>query len=131
MRLSRTMAVTLAVAVLALAGCASSGNLVLKDETQKTVAQKIRKGHTTEADIRKIYGDPMETRFTDSGNEIWEYDFVKAHAKAANYIPIVNMFGSGAVGDKKQLVIMFNKDGVVKNYSMSTSKVEENTGLFQ
>ncbi|HXH63902.1 MAG TPA: outer membrane protein assembly factor BamE [Mariprofundaceae bacterium] len=129
--MSRTMAVTLAVAVLALAGCASSGNLVLKDETQKTVAQKIRKGHTTEADIRKIYGDPMETRFTDSGNEIWEYDFVKAHAKAANYIPIVNMFGSGAVGDKKQLVIMFNKDGVVKNYSMSTSKVEENTGLFQ
>jgi outer membrane protein assembly factor BamE (lipoprotein component of BamABCDE complex) len=131
MRMNKAMAATLAVAVLALAGCASSGNLVLKDETQKTVAHKLRRGHTSEAQVRKIYGDPMKTSFTDSGNLIWEYDFVKAHAKAADYIPIVNMFGSGAVGNKKQLVIMFDKRGVVRNYSMSTSKVEENTGLFQ
>lgn len=128
MRINKVM---LVLVTCALAGCASSGNLVLKNETQKTVAHKIRRGVTTEADIRRIYGDPMKTSFTDSGNLIWEYDFIKGHAKAENYIPFVNMFASGAVGDKKQLVIMFNKRGIVRNYSMSTSKVEESSSIFQ
>lgn len=114
-----------------VAGCASSGNKVLKEETSTTVAQKIVKGKSTKADVRATYGDPMTTSFTDSGNEIWKYEFVKGHVKATNYIPIVNLFASGTTGDKKELVVFFDKDGIVKNYSMSTSKVETDTSLFQ
>lgn len=123
--------VLLVVVACAIAGCASSGNMVLKNETQRTVAHKLRRGVTTEAEVRKIYGDPMKTSFTDSGNAIWEYDFIKAHAKAENFIPFVNMFASGAAGDKKQLVIFFDKRGIVRNYQLSSSKVEESSGMFQ
>lgn len=125
-----TLLVLLSVALFS-AGCVSQGNKVLKDETSKTVSQKIVKGKTTKDQVRATYGDPLTTSFTDSGNEIWRYEFVKGHAKASNYIPLVNLFASGSTGDKKELVVFFDKRGVVKNYSMSTSKVDTDTSLFQ
>jgi outer membrane protein assembly factor BamE (lipoprotein component of BamABCDE complex) len=118
-------------ALFVLAGCASTGNKVLKDESASTVAAKIEKGKSTKEDVRTIYGDPMHTSFTDSGKEIWTYEFVKGHMTASSFIPIVSLFASGSKGDKKELVVMFDDNGVVKNYSMSTSKVETNTSLFQ
>lgn len=119
------------VTALFLAGCASSGNVVLKDETSKTVAQKIKKGKSTKDDVRGVYGDPYTTSFTDSGNEIWKYEFVKAHMTASSFIPVVSMFKSGSEGNKKELVVMFDSRGIVKNFSMSTSKVNYNNGLIQ
>jgi len=114
-----------------IAGCASHGNSVLKDETSAAVKNKITKGVTTKEEVRSMYGDPMTTSFTDSGKEIWKYEFIKMHSKATNFIPLVSLFNSGAKGDKKELVVMFNDDSVVKNFSMSASKVDTNTSLFQ
>ncbi len=114
-----------------VSGCASTGNKVLKNETSSAVAAKITKGVTTKEQVRGMYGDPMTTSFTDSGKEIWKYEFVKTHAKATNFIPLVSMFNSGAKGTKKELVIMFDDNGIVKNYSMSSSKVDTDTSLFQ
>ncbi len=116
---------------LLVTGCASSGNKVLKNETAKSVAAKIEKGRSTKDDVRAMFGDPMTTSFTDSGNEIWKYEFTKTHAKATNFIPFVSLFKSGAKGKKKELVVFFDKNGVVKNYSMSTSDVDMDTSLFQ
>ncbi len=115
---------------LAMTGCVSSGNKVLKDETSSSVAQKIIKGKTTKQEVRSMYGDPMETSFTDSGKEIWKYNFIKGQMKASSFIPVVSLFSSGSEGDKKELVVFFDND-IVKNYSMSTSKVDTNTSLFQ
>ena len=123
--------IVLFCALFLVAGCASTGNKVLKDETASGVAQKIIKGQTTKDQVRAIYGDPMSTSFTDSGKEIWRYEFVKTHAKATNFIPLVSMFNSGAKGTKKELVVMFDDNGVVKNFSMSSSKVDTDTSLFQ
>ncbi len=119
-----------AVIALAMTGCVSSGNKALKEESSSSVAEKIIKGKTTKEEVRSMYGDPMETTFTDSGKEIWKYHFIKAQIKASNLIPVVNLFASGSEGDKKELVVFFDND-IVKNYSMSTSKVDTNTSLFQ
>ena len=116
---------------LLVAGCASAGNKVLKNESAKSVAAKIEKGRSTKDDVRAMFGDPMTTSFTDSGNEIWKYEFTKTHSKVTNFIPIVSLFKSGAKGKKKELVVFFDKNGVVKNYSMSTSDVDMDTSLFQ
>ena len=116
---------------LVMSGCMSSGNKVLKEETSASVSQKIVKGETTQSQVRSMYGDPMETSFTDSGKVIWKYHFIKGHVKATNFIPLVSLFASGSEGDKKELVVFFGENGVVKNYSMSTSKVDTNTSLFQ
>ena len=119
------------VLALCLGGCASGGNKVLKDETSKSVSAKIVHGKTTKSEIRAMYGDPMETTYTDSGNEIWKYHFTKGHMTASSFIPVVSLFASGTKGKKKELVIFFDQKGVVQRHSMSTSDVETDTSLFQ
>ncbi|MDC7712321.1 hypothetical protein [Vogesella indigofera] len=115
---------------LALVGCASSGNRVLKNETHQTVAAKIINGSTSKEDVRKMFGDPQTTSFTDSGSEIWKYEFSNVTADAINYVPIVNWFGSSASGTKKELSVLFDKNDIVVRHSMINSDVKQKTGLF-
>src|SRR5262245_66350985 len=86
-------------------GCSSSGNESIADASQQTVSGQLVKGRTTQAQVRQLYGDPIKTSFTDSGNESWEYEFSRLHSKPTNFIPYVNLIYSGSEGDKKSLVI--------------------------
>lgn len=116
---------------LFLGGCASGGNTAIKEETAQSVASKLIHGRTTKNQVRALYGDPYSTSFTDSGNEIWKYHFKKAHLKASSFVPVVRLFASGSKEKKKELVVLFNKRGIVQKHSMSTSDIENNTSLFQ
>jgi len=113
-----------------LGGCASSGNQSIADATHESVSAELIKGRSTQADVRALYGDPSTTSFTDSGNEIWEYDFTRMHSKPTNFIPYVNLIHSGAEGDKKSLVIFFDRSKVVRQYTISSSKVDISRGLI-
>jgi hypothetical protein len=113
-----------------LVGCASVGNERIADASAQSVSEELVKGKTTQAQVRQLYGDPMKTSFTDSGNESWEYEFSRMHSKPTNFIPYVNIIHSGAEGDKKSLVIFFSKSKVVQQYTISTSKVDISQGLI-
>ena len=113
-----------------LGGCASVGNESIADASQQTVSEQLTKGKTTQARVRQVYGDPMKTSFTDSGNEIWEYEFSRMHSKPTNFIPYVNVLYSGAEGDKKSLVIFFDRSKVVQQYTINSSKVDVSRGLI-
>lgn len=113
-----------------LAGCASVGNQSIADASVESVSQQIAKGRTTQAQVRQAYGDPMKTSFTDSGNETWEYDFSRLRSKPVNFIPYVNAIYSGAEGEKKSLVIFFDKHKIVQQFTVSTSQVDVSQGLF-
>jgi hypothetical protein len=113
-----------------LIGCASVGNESIADATPETVSAQLIKGRTTQENVRGLYGDPAKTSFTDSGNEIWEYDFARMHSKPTNFIPYVSMIHSGAEGDKKSLVIFFDRSKVVRQYTISSSKVDVSEGLI-
>lgn len=113
-----------------LGGCASVGNESIADATPESVSGQLVKGKSNQAHVRSIYGDPAKTTFTDSGNEIWEYDFSRMHAKPTNYIPYVNLIHSGAEGDKKSLVIFFDRSKIVQQYTISSSKVDVSQGLI-
>lgn len=127
----RNIAAAIALCCAAgLGACASAGNESIADATMENVSGKLTKGKTTQAQVRKVFGDPMKTSFTDSGNESWEYEFARMEPKATNFIPYVNLIHSGAEGDKKSLVIFFDKHKVVQQYTMSTSKVEISHGLI-
>ena len=117
--------------ILALTGCASSGNPQLANQTSATVAAHIIRGQTTMAQVRSIYGNPLSTTFTSSGQQVWTYSFTKTHATGADFIPIYNDFEQSAVGRKKSLVIFFNKAGVVQDYSFNSSQVKQHTGVTQ
>ncbi len=118
------------VAALTLSGCASSGNTSIADATGSTVAAQVVKGKSTQADVRRMYGDPLKTSFTSNGKESWEYEFARMQSKPTNFIPYVNIVHSGATGEKKTLVFFFDTNKVVKDYTMSTSQVDESRGLI-
>jgi len=115
---------------IALAGCASSGNTSIADATPESVGSHIVKGRSTQADVRRVYGDPVATSFTDTGKEMWTYEFARLQSKPTNFIPYVNLVHSGATGDKKSLVVMFDKSKTVTDYTISTSKVDVSQGLI-
>ena len=116
--------------IIFVAGCASTGNQTLKEETESSVATKIINNVTTQAEIKAMYGSPYETTFTDGGMEIWKYRLDDLKADAINYVPLVNLFGSSFSGTRKELVILFNDDGTVIRNSMSESDVQNKSGLF-
>jgi outer membrane protein assembly factor BamE (lipoprotein component of BamABCDE complex) len=113
-----------------LAACATSGNDSIADATGDSVAATLHKGRTTQAEVRKLYGDPIKTSFSSNGFESWEYEFTKMQSRATNFIPYVNLLHSGADGEKKSLVIFFDKRKVIQDYTMSASKVEVSHGLI-
>jgi hypothetical protein len=113
-----------------LSGCASVGNESIADASPETVSGQLVKGKTSQEHVRQLYGDPGKTSFTDSGNEIWEYEFSRLHSKPTNFIPYVSLIHSGAEGDKKSLVIFFNKSKIVQQYTLSSSKVDISHGLI-
>jgi hypothetical protein len=118
------------LSVVLLGGCASVGNDSIADATPESVSGQLIKAKTTQEQVRLAYGDPAKTTFTDSANEIWEYDFSRMHAKPTNFIPYVSLIHSGAEGDKKSLVIFFDKSKVVRQYTISSSKVDISQGLI-
>jgi hypothetical protein len=122
----------LSVLVLACAAgaCMSSGNDSIADATNATVAGQLLKGKTTQADVRRIYGDPIKTSFSANGFETWEYEFTRLQSKPTNFIPYVNLVHSGAEGDKKSLVIFFDKQKVLQDYTMSTSRIDMSRGII-
>jgi hypothetical protein len=113
-----------------LTACASVGNDRIADATPETVSAQLVKGKTNQERVRELYGDPAKISFTDSANEIWEYDFSRLHSKPTNFIPYVSLIHSGAEGDKKSLVIFFDKSKVVRQYTISSSKVDISQGLI-
>jgi len=115
---------------LLLSGCASVGNQSIADATPDSVSAQLIKGKSTQEHVRELYGDPSKTTFTDSGNEIWEYNFSRLQSKPTNFVPYVNMIHSGAEGDKKSLVIFFDRSKVVRQYTISSSKVDISQGLI-
>ena len=116
--------------VVLLGGCSSVGNVSIADATPESVSGQLIKGKTTQQEVRLAYGDPAKTTFTDTANEIWEYDFSRMHSKPTNFIPYVSLIHSGAEGDKKSLVIFFDKSKVVRQYTISSSKVDVSQGLI-
>lgn len=120
---------TIAIALFALSGCMSTGNEQIRDATEATVKTQIRKGVSTKADVKEAYGSPATVSFTDSGNEIWNYTHSVANNQAVNFVPVVNSFTRRFDVDTKQLIIYFNKAGVVQSYTMNESRSELRQGI--
>lgn len=117
------------IAATAIAGCASGGNRIIQNESAATVERKLARGQSTKQSVRKFYGDPVNVSFTDSGNEIWKYEFTEVNSTAASFIPVVNLFTSGIEGYKKELVVFFDRSGVVQNFTLNRSAIDSKSGL--
>ena len=104
--------------VLFVASCASTGNQTLKTESEVSISSKVQEGVTTAPEIKAMFGSPYETTYTDGGLMIWKYRLDDMRSDAVNYIPVVNWFGSSASGTRKELVLLFDDNNVVKRVKM-------------
>jgi len=118
------------ISAVAIGGCASSGNVSIAEATNTSFASQLQKGRTSQAEVRRIFGDPLKTSFSSNGNETWEYEFARLQSKPTNFIPYVSLVHSGEDGEKKSLVVFFDKSKIVQDYTMSTSQVEVSRGLL-
>jgi hypothetical protein len=124
-------ALSIVFVALFVASCASTGNQTLKTESEVSISSKVQQGITTASEIKAMFGSPYETTYTDGGLMIWKYRLDDVRSDAVNYIPIVNWFGSSASGTRKELVVLFDDNDVVKRVNMSESDVKTKTGIFK
>ncbi|HVW63524.1 MAG TPA: outer membrane protein assembly factor BamE [Nitrosospira sp.] len=112
-----------------LAGCATSGNERLKDHTQSSISHQITEGKTNKNEVTAALGQPTTISFTDSGGEVWTYRHARATPQARNFIPFARLVSSATDVKTKELVIMFDKNGVVSRYTMRETEQVVKSGL--
>lgn len=100
------MRVLIALALLALAGCVSSGTRV-----DDKAAQQFQKGVTTEAEVVKAIGPPQSTALLPDGRHQIGYVALSAHPHAASFIPVVGLFAGGASSQSDVTTFTFGTDG--------------------
>jgi outer membrane protein assembly factor BamE (lipoprotein component of BamABCDE complex) len=104
--------------VLGFCGCASDSGEKSEqpkkpEQTKDTrpMEQRLTVGMTKD-DVRKALGNPSGTAVSSEGQETWTYT---DHAKA--FIPYYSMSG----GKFHHVVVNFDKDGKVKDWSSNTT----------
>ena len=117
-----------------LQACASGGNQSLVGQKSSVVDGTLIKGKTTKTQVEGIYGDPLETSFTNDGSLIYKYRYDDTSAMNAKTVASVlftyGLAGKKLEGTRLELVVLFDGDAIVKNYNFSTSEVDGGTGLF-
>lgn len=119
--MQKLLTVAVAVLMLGVAGCFSSGNVRIMDEAKAT---QVKEGLTRE-EVRALIGEPMGMS-TTSGIESWSYMYMESHANAASYVPVVGLFAGGAQGQSSMILLVFDANGKVKTVtrSHSTSQIK-------
>lgn len=113
-----------------LTGCSATGNQILKNETMDTISEKIQVGVTTKQEIIGYLGSPWQTSFTDGGLEILTYEYTRFTPRVRNFIPY-NFFSWVDDGTKKELVILLDENGIIRNMVMNESELQRRSGLFE
>ena len=81
--------IALTVALLVIYGCASADR-----NPDQDAIDKIQKG-TTKSEVLNLIGIPDKAFYTENGDVIWSYIYVRAIAKAATGISVEGASGGG------------------------------------
>lgn len=88
--------------VVAISGCATSGNASL---TNQASVDSIQINKTTKDDIARMFGAPSG-KSTSAAGETWSYNYT-----SMKMIPFFTQ------ADIRQLTVVFDKKGIVTNYT--------------
>jgi outer membrane protein assembly factor BamE (lipoprotein component of BamABCDE complex) len=114
----------IAVAVLALSGCATSGVRVTDGQLQQFHA-----GQTTKQQVIAALGEPTGTMRNADGTTTLTYTYVESSVKPTSFIPFVGLFAGGMNTHSTGVTLDFDKDGVLKNSTASTGQIGTDTGI--
>lgn len=114
----------LVLLIACLAGCVSSGRKI-----DQSAADKIEKGKTTREQVVNLIGSPDRITRTGNGDTIYMYNYMRATAKPATFIPIFGPLVGGANVQHQMYMVTFGSDGVVKDYLSTYGGSEVDHGV--
>ena len=121
---------TIFIIVLFFSACVSTGNQQLANMSQSDIGSIVVNGQTTKSEVRAALGDPSLVDLDNNGNEKWTYYHLRSTIKGSSFIPVVSSFKSGSNNTTRQLVILYDDDGVVINHVFTQSQGQTNTGIL-
>jgi outer membrane protein assembly factor BamE (lipoprotein component of BamABCDE complex) len=102
------------IAALSVASCAATGTQVKPEQ----LAQ-FERGKTTYQDVVAAIGKPNNTTITADGNRTAMYIYAESSMRAATFIPYIGPFVGGMDTRSNMVMMMFDRQGVLQNYSAS------------
>jgi outer membrane protein assembly factor BamE (lipoprotein component of BamABCDE complex) len=112
------------IALFVFTACMSMGTKVDQDKLTR-----FEKGKTTYAEVIQQLGKPTQSTLNSDGTRTVVYTYVQSQAKAANSIPIVGAFTGGADTENTSVMLNFDKDSVLTNYSATQGSSSMGTGI--
>jgi hypothetical protein len=107
------------ISTLALGGCYTAGKQVSAE-----AANQFTPGITTEADVEKSLGAPESIARKSDGTRIVTYSSIHARVKATTYIPLVQLFASGANVHGESTTFVFGPDGKLVRFTSTQSDTD-------
>jgi outer membrane protein assembly factor BamE (lipoprotein component of BamABCDE complex) len=120
------LSVLLLVSALGQSGCATNYGPKIDRES----ASRIVKGSTTRAEIVGWFGDPTMTNFEADGAEQSMWTSMQSKVSGSTFIPFVGGFVGKNQTTTGTLTVIFDKNGVVKDYRLGTSGTTSGFGSF-
>lgn len=103
-------------------GCATSGHEQVKEQRRTTIQQELTEGKSTKAEILAAMGNADRIRFGTGGTETWIYEWAASKPATRTFNPMAGQLDRSADGKKKDLVVTFDRKGVVSRFSMNVSE---------
>jgi hypothetical protein len=107
----------LLAAILAIAGCSSSGVKVTDNQAAEFV-----KGKSTEAEVIAKLGPPWTQRHDRDGTKIDMYIYSHAAVRAGTFVPYLGPLLGGMNTANASIRFDFTPDGVLKDWSSAASE---------
>ena len=124
--IARGRVITMLMLGLALTGCIAAGG---SSQIKPDNVAKLQVGVTTLAEVRSMFGDPIQTGLTPDGNREFYYQYSKTVVNPATYIPVVGSFLGSSDTDFQKLTIIFDEDDVVEHFLYDETSQETKTPL--
>lgn len=118
------MKIIIVIAILLLVGCATAGRKI-----DPAAVDKITKGTTTRAQVLALIGSPDQMTKNSNGETTFMYQYVRATAKGANFVPVVGLFAGGVNMENQMVMVTFGPDGIVKDVMSTQGASDVGTGL--
>lgn len=116
---------------LLLSGCATVGNHKLASMDTSVAQSTIVKGKSTKNDVIALLGEPTsESPANGSISERWVYSSSHAVPQGSNFIPFAVLFYNAQNITSKAVVVDFDENGIVKDFSAKERESKVTGGIF-
>jgi outer membrane protein assembly factor BamE (lipoprotein component of BamABCDE complex) len=123
----RALALAAVVAGLCTSGCSTVGNGRMAQLDAVQANWLLVPGRTTRDEVRQALGQGTVLRFR-SGRETWHYLYREGIAPGWDDVPYIGLITSRLQRPTKELVILFDGDGVLRRWSMQEYRTAPSKG---